>query len=36
LNRLLDTAISEAVTEHARLTAASSITEELERAGMIV
>ena len=35
LNRLLDTAIADAVTEHARLTAESSIAEELERSGMV-
>jgi hypothetical protein len=35
LNRLLDIAIADAVTEHARLTAESSITEELERSGMV-
>jgi signal transduction histidine kinase len=35
LNRLLDTAIADAVTEHARLTAKSNVVEELERAGMV-
>jgi signal transduction histidine kinase len=35
LNRLLDEAIADAVTEHARLTAEASITEELERSGMV-
>jgi signal transduction histidine kinase len=35
LNRCLDTAIAEAVTEHARLTAASRSTEELARAGQL-
>jgi signal transduction histidine kinase len=35
LNRLLDVAIADAVTEHARLTAESSIAEELERSGMV-
>src|SRR6476620_392566 len=33
LNRCLDTAIAEAVTEHARITAASRSTEEIERLG---
>jgi signal transduction histidine kinase len=33
LNRCLDTAIAEAVTEHARITAASRSTEEIERTG---
>lgn len=33
LNRCLDTAIAEAVTEHARITAESRTTEEIERTG---
>jgi signal transduction histidine kinase len=33
LNRCLDTAIAEAVTEHARITAESRSTEEIERSG---
>jgi signal transduction histidine kinase len=33
LNRCLDTAIAEAVTEHARITAESRVTEEIERLG---
>ena len=33
LNRCLDTAIAEAVTEHARITAATARTDELERTG---
>lgn len=33
LNRCLDTAIAEAVTEHARITAQSRVTEETERLG---
>src|SRR4030095_7187459 len=33
LNRCLDTAIAEAVTEHARISAASRSTEEIERSG---
>ena len=33
LNRCLDTAIAEAVTEHARITAESRSTEEVERSG---
>ena len=36
LNRSLDTAIAEAVTEHARLTAASVQAEELERTGRLI
>jgi hypothetical protein len=35
LNRCLDTAIADAVTEHALITAASRSTEELERMGQI-
>lgn len=35
LNRCLDTAIAEAVTEHARITAESRSTEELERSGQL-
>jgi signal transduction histidine kinase len=35
LNRCLDTAIAEAVTEHARITAESRTTEELERSGQL-
>jgi signal transduction histidine kinase len=35
LNRSLDTAIAEAVTEHARITAASRATEEVERLGRV-
>jgi signal transduction histidine kinase len=35
LNRCLDTAIAEAVTEHARITAQSRSTEELERSGQL-
>lgn len=35
LNRCLDTAIAEAVTEHARITAASHSTEALERSGQL-
>ena len=35
LNRLLDTATAEAVTEHARITAQSRTTQELERAGQV-
>ena len=35
LNRSLDTAIAEAVTEHARLTAAARATEEVERSGQL-
>jgi hypothetical protein len=35
LNRCLDTAIAEAVTEHARITADSRSTQELERMGRI-
>ena len=35
LNRCLDTAIAEAVTEHARLTAESRSTAELERSGQL-
>lgn len=35
LNRCLDTAIAEAVTEYARLTASSRDTEELERLGQV-
>ena len=35
LNRCLDTAIAEAVTEHARITAESRSTEEIERAGQL-
>jgi signal transduction histidine kinase len=34
LNRCLDTAIAEAVTEHARVTAAKTSTEETERLGL--
>jgi hypothetical protein len=33
LNRCLDTAIAEAVTEHARVTAEARSTEEIERLG---
>ena len=36
LNRCLDTAIAEAVTEHARITAESRSTEEIERSGQLV
>ncbi|GAC1456057.1 MAG: hypothetical protein PVSMB1_05670 [Gemmatimonadaceae bacterium] len=35
LNRCLDTAIAEAVTEHARLTAEARSTEEVERSGQV-
>lgn len=35
LNRCLDTAIAEAVTEHARITAESRTTEEIERTGQL-
>jgi len=35
LNRCLDTAIAEAVTEHARITAESRATEEIERSGQL-
>jgi len=35
LNRCLDTAIAEAVTEHARVTAQSRSTEEVERLGQL-
>jgi signal transduction histidine kinase len=35
LNRCLDTAIAEAVTEHARLTAQKTGTEEIERLGQV-
>src|SRR5688500_2931665 len=35
LNRCLDTAIAEAVTEHARITADSRSTEEVERLGQL-
>jgi signal transduction histidine kinase len=35
LNRCLDTAIAEAVTEHARITAESRSTEEIERTGQL-
>jgi signal transduction histidine kinase len=35
LNRCLDTAIAEAVTEHARITAVSKSTEEIERLGQL-
>lgn len=35
LNRCLDTAIAEAVTEHARITADSRTTEEIERTGQL-
>jgi signal transduction histidine kinase len=35
LNRCLDTAIADAVTEHARITAESRSTDELERIGQI-
>ena len=35
LNRCLDTAIADAVTEHARITAASKSAEELERMGRV-
>ena len=35
LNRCLDTAIAEAVTEHARLTADLRSTEEIERSGQL-
>jgi signal transduction histidine kinase len=35
LNRCLDTAIAEAVTEHARITAEARSTEEIERAGQL-
>ena len=35
LNRLLDTATAEAVTEHARITGQSRSTQELERAGHV-
>ena len=36
LNRCLDTAIAEAVTEHARMTAARTMTDETERLGQII
>ena len=35
LNRCLDTAIAEAVTEHSRVTAETSRTEEIERTGQL-
>jgi signal transduction histidine kinase len=35
LNRCLDTAIAEAVTEHARVTALSRASEEIERSGQL-
>ena len=35
LNRCLDTAIADAVTEHARITAASRSSEEAERSGQV-
>jgi len=35
LNRCLDTAIAEAVTEHVRITAESRSTEEIERSGQL-
>ena len=35
LNRCLDTAIAEAVTEHARITGESRLTEEIERSGQL-
>ncbi len=35
LNRCLDTAIAEAVTEHARVTAESRASEEIERLGLV-
>ncbi len=35
LNRCLDTAIADAVTEHARITAASQLSDELERVGRL-
>jgi signal transduction histidine kinase len=35
LNRCLDTAIAEAVTEHARITAESRLSEEMERSGQL-
>jgi len=35
LNRCLDAAIAEAVTEHARMTAESRATEEIERSGQL-
>src|SRR6185295_9150122 len=35
LNRCLDTAIAEAVTEHARITAEAKSTEELDRLGRV-
>ncbi len=35
LNRCLDTAIAEAVTEHARITGESRSTEEIERSGQL-
>jgi signal transduction histidine kinase len=35
LNRCLDTAIAEAVTEHTRITAESRSTEEIERSGQL-
>jgi signal transduction histidine kinase len=35
LNRCLDTAIAEAVTEHARITAESRSTQEMERSGQL-
>ena len=36
LNRCLDTAIADAVTEHARITAASQLSDELERMGRLM
>jgi len=36
LNRCLDTAIADAVTEHARITAASQLSDELERIGRLM
>ena len=36
LNRSLDTAIADAVTEHARITAASVLADELERTGRLI
>jgi chloramphenicol 3-O-phosphotransferase len=36
LNRLRDTAISDGVTEHARLTTTANVADHLDRAGMVV
>ena len=36
LNRCLDTAIADSVTEHARITAAAAVTDEMERTGRVM